>query len=284
MTIAASSPGLRPSPVRRAPASEEARPDPGTGSRRPLFLNPSLRGQMDLDGPALRLRAEHRAESRFPLDRVSRIIAGARVNWSAGALRACLERAIPIVIAGVDGTPLGSMLPARTRALALAPALEELLCCPNWQDIYGRWQRAERMRVLAVWRRTCEAQGEAPDPDAYRNLVRRYVYRTATAASETPGFWRSALYALAVEALRRWGAPPVMWGDGGDALDLRRDLAELLALRWRLEVRDEMAAALSGDATTLLVFHALTLRLEAEARRVLRSLARRTNQVLTEWR
>lgn len=281
MTIMTRSPC--PAPDRGAPGMMK-RPGQGCGSRRPLFLNPSLRGQMDLDGPALRLRAEHRAETRFPLDRISRIVAGVRVNWSAGALRACLERAIPVVIAGADGAPLGAMLPARMRTLPLAPALEELLYCPEWRDIYRRWQRAERMRMLATWRRALEAQGMTPDPAAYRSLVRRFVYRHAAAVHDKPGFWHSALYAVAVETLRRWGAPPVMWGDGGDVLDLRRDLADMLELRWRLEVRDDMAAALSGGAATLLVVHALTEKLEAEGRRIMNSLARRTNQVLTEWR
>jgi hypothetical protein len=260
-------------------------PRPGAdASRRPLFLNPTLRGQIDADGPSLRLRAEHRAETRFPLDRVSRIVAGARVNWSAGALRACLERAIPIVIAGTDGAPLGSMLPAHLHALPLAAALEELLYCPDWRDIYRRWERAERMRMLGQWRRAQEAAGTAPDPDAWRNLLQRHVYRAATAAKEPSGFWHGALYALAVETIRRWGVPPVIWGHGDGALDLRRDLTALLELRWRLEVRDGMAAALADEAATLAVFHALTDKLEAESRRIMHSLARRTNQVLTEWR
>jgi len=126
-----------------------------------------------MDGPALRLRAEQRAETRFPLDRVSRIVAGAHVNWSAGALRACLERAIPIVIASADGAPLGSMLPASMPVPPLAPALEELLCSPDWRDIYRSWQRAERMRMLAAWRRMRQAEGATPDPGSYQSLVRR---------------------------------------------------------------------------------------------------------------
>jgi len=49
-------------------------------------------------------------------------------------------------------------------------------------------------------------------------------------------------------------------------------------------VRDDMSAALSDEAATLLVVNALTEKLEAEGRRLMHSLARRTNQVLTEWR
>jgi CRISPR associated protein Cas1 len=284
MTVAIGSARPTRAPIGRAPASKEGRPRAGATSRRPLFFNPALRGKIDTDGPALRLRAERRAEARFPLDRVSRIVAGAHVDWSAGALRTCLERAIPIVIASTDGTPLGSMLPARMPAPPLASALEELLCCPDWRDIYRRWQRAERMRMLAEWRRTQQAEGVTPDPGAYQNLVRRYVYCVGTAVHETSAFWHSALYAIAVETLQRWSVPPVIWGYENDALDLRRDLAELLELRWRLEVRDDMSAALSDEAATLLVFHVLTEKLEAQGRRIMRSLARRMNQVLTEWR
>jgi hypothetical protein len=269
-------------PEPRSRRSDNAQPSTAP-ARRPLFLNPALRGQIDADGPALRLRAEQRSDTRFPLDRVSRIVAGTRVNWSANALRACLERAIPIVIADANGSPLGSMLPTHLHALPLAAALEELLYCPDWRDVYRRWLRSERMRMLGQWRRAQETAGTPPDADGWCNLVRRHVYRAATPAHETPGFWHGALYALAVETIRRWGVPPVMWGYGDDVLDLRRDLASLLDLQWKLEVRDGMAAALADEATTLAVFHALTEKLEAEARRIMHSLARRTNQVLTEW-
>src|SRR5438477_2491018 len=90
-----------------------AQAQPAAVPRRPLFLRPAGCARVDADGPALRVRAERRAEARFPLDRVSRIVVGARVNFSAEALRACLDRAIPIVIVNEDGTPLGSITPAR---------------------------------------------------------------------------------------------------------------------------------------------------------------------------
>ena len=81
-----------------------------------------------------------------------------------------------------------------------------------------------------------------------------------------------------------WGVPGVMWGEGGDALDLRRDLAQLMELRLRLEVREEAEGSLKGEAAMLLVFHALTKKLEAEAARVMRSLARRVKEVLSGCR
>jgi hypothetical protein len=253
-------------------------------SRRPLFLGPALRGRVDADGPALRVRAARRAEARFPLDRVSRVIANAHMSWSAEALRACLERAIPIVIMQGDGSPLGSVQPARIRRAGLAAVLEELLDWPDWPDTYRCWLRAARMRVLADWRHARQLAGTPVDPLVYQELVKKHVYR-AGAASPTQGMpqlWRAAVYALAIQTIERYGAPALLRQPGGRAADLRRDLSELLELRLRLEVSQE--AALKGEPVMLLAFHAITEKLEFEAGRALRSLARRVHQVLSEWR
>jgi len=272
-------------PISAQPAAATQAPLPALG-RRPLFLRPALQARVDADGPALRVRAERRAETRFPLDRVSRIVASARVNWSADALRACLERAIPIVIVTADGAPLGSIQPARVGASRLAEALEELLDWPDWRDIHDCWLRAARMRVLAEWRRAREAEGAAPDPRVYQDLVKRYLYpaKTAPVKAAMRGIWCGAVYALATETAQRWGVPGVMWGSEGDAIDLRRDLADLMELRLRLEVREEAEGSLKGEATMLLVFHALTKKLELEAARAMRSFARRVNEVLSGCR
>jgi hypothetical protein len=217
---------------------------------------------------------------------MSRIVASARVNFSAEAICACLEHAIPIVIVNKDGTALGSVQPARIAPLPLARALEELLDWPDWRDIYGCWLRAARMRVVADRRRAREAEGKAPDPRAYQELVRKHLYPAAAASGyqTMTGLWRGAVYALAAEATVRWGVPGVMHGDGGDVLDLRRDLAQLMELRLRLEVREEAEGSLKGEAAMLLVFHAFTKKLEAEVARAMRSLARRVKEVVSGCR
>src|SRR5437899_3127168 len=171
MTAAADS-----SEFRSAESVAATLPAASHAPRRPLFLGPMLRARLDADGPALRVRAVQRAETRFPLDRVSRIVASARVNWSGDALRACLQSAIPIVIVSEDGSPLGSVHPARLQGSRLAEALEELLDRPDWRDIYGCWLRAAHMRLLAEWRRARQGPGAPPNPRAYQELVRRHVY------------------------------------------------------------------------------------------------------------
>jgi len=142
------------------------------------------------------------------------------------------------------------------------------------------------MRVLAEWRRARQGEGAAPDPYAYRELVRRHVYcrQTESPKNGMRGLWRAAVYALAAATTARWGLPPLLWASGDEPLDLPRDLSDLLELRLRLEVYQEMEAALKNEATMLFVLQSLTEKLELEAGRAMRSLARRVNEVLTQWR
>lgn len=254
--------------------------------RRPLYLGARVNARVDADGPALRVRAAGRAEARYPLYRVSRVIAGHRVHWSAGALQACLESGIPIVIVGDGGAPLGSFHPACVRASALCGDLDELLDRPDWQGIYANWLRALRMRVLVEWCRREAAAGKPLAPGEFKELVRRHIYACAHASPfhEATGFWRAALYALAAGAIRRAGLQPVHWGAGGTALNLLEDVTQVLELRLRLEIGAGMEQGLAGEAVALRVFHAQTARLEGQCDRFFASLARRAKQVLAEWR
>lgn len=254
-------------------------------ARRPLYIGRRVRARVDLDGAALLVRAVRRCERRYPLYRISRVIASPGVDWAAEALRACLENAIPIVIVTEDGTPLGLVYPARPRAVRLAEALEEMLDRPDWREWYGNWLRAARMRVVTDWRASRAAEGAAVEDAEVRELVRRHVYTPGTAPdSAIGGICRSAVYALAAESLCRWGAKPLFVAPGGETLDLLRDLAALLELRLRLEISPSMQGALEREAVALRVLHALTGKLQALAGQTIASLARRVRQVLVEWR
>lgn len=256
------------------------------GSRRPLVLGARVKARVEADGPALRIRAAGRAEARYPLARLSRIVASLRVEWSASALRACLETGIPIVIVGEDGAALGALHPSRPVAAAFSARMEELLDRPDGLEIYANWLRATRMRVLANWRAERELAGAAVGSGEFAELVRRHVYggETESAFRGTTGLWRGAICALAAEAIQRAGLQPVYWGEAAEPLDLRRDLAQVLELRLRLEVRQGMEGGLDGEPAVLRVFHAKAGVLQAEAQRLIGSLACRINRALAEWR
>jgi hypothetical protein len=267
----------RIAPPERLPHPEEC--------RRPLYLGMRLKARVDVDGLALRVRSATRAEARYPLSRVSRVIASARVQWSAEALEACLEAGIPVVIMAPNGAPLGLVHPACVRASRFSEDMDEFLDRPDWRAIYENWLRAARMRILREWRAGRDAAGNPLGPREYGEIVRKLVYGPADASpfeGET-GVWRAALHALASVALRGAGLQPVSWGAGGTVLNLLEDLTRLLELRLRLEVRGEMEHGFAGEAVVLKVFHAISERLEVEAGRILVSLARRVKQVLSEW-
>lgn len=269
---------------RRVPAERPAsQPE---NCRRPLYLCARVKAWVDVDGPALRVRSTGRAEARYPLYRVSRVIASNRVDWSAAALETCLQSGIPIVIVAGSGAPLGSFQPAHLRTSRLSEDLEELLDRSDGCEIYATWLRAARMRVLGEWRTGRETAGKPPAAGEFKELVRRYVYgsRHTTPFEGATGLWRGALCALVAEVLRRAGNQPVYWGSGGTALNLLDDMARLLELRLRLEVQAGMEHGLAGEAVVLRVFHALSDSLEEQCGRVLASLARRVKQVLAEWR
>ena len=268
---------------RRIPAEMPARRHP-EDCRRPLYLCARHKARVDADGPALRVRSSGRAEARYPLYRVSRVIASNRVDWSAAALEACLDAGIPIIIVASSGAPLGSVQPARASDSPLASAIDELLDRPDWREIYDNWLRATRMRVLAEWKAERNAAGIPLAPGEFSELVRKFVYRPAEAIpfEEATGLWRTAVCALAATALTRVGLRPVHWG--GTAVNLLDDLARLLEVRLRLEVSSSMEQALDGEALALRVFHAMSDKLDAQCGRALLSLARRAKQVLAEWR
>lgn len=269
---------------RRAPDERLAsQPD---DCRRPLYLCARLKARVDADGPALRVRSAGRAEARYPLYRVSRVIASNRVDWSAAALEACLQAGIPIVIVAGSGTPLGLVQPARVVASRLSEDIDELLDRPDWREIYENWLRAARMRVLGEWQTRREAAGDPLAPGEFREMARRLVYGRADAIAfeEATGLWRAALCALAATALRRAGLQTVYWGGGGMALQLLDDVARVLELRLRLEVRGTMEQALNAEAIALRVFHSISDKLDAQCGCILHSFARRVKQVLAEWR
>lgn len=253
---------------------------------RPVYLRTRGKTRVDVDGAALRVRAAGRPEVRYPLYRVSRVIASHNVEWSATALRTCLVAGIPVIFLDEEGSPLGSILPAHPRASRLAEDIEELLDRPDWIEIYALWLRSMRMRILREWWARRRAEGNPPAPGEFGERVRKYVYAAeeGTVFEGAAGIWRGAICGLVASALSRQGLQAAFWGAGGTPLRLLQDLARLLELRLRTEIDFRMEAGLVGEATALHVFHAVSEKLENQCCSILASLARRIRQVLAEWR
>ncbi len=256
-----------------------------TARRLPLYLYGRNPTQVDLDGPALRVRRKDKADNRYPLARVSRILSGMAVEWHSRALKACLEAQIPIIFLDKTGEPQGHLQPALRKPSRLDTLLEELLDRPDGHAQYALWLRAERMRTLLVWHRTSIAQGREPDPQAYRELARRYVYQGEDPSLGLAGnhIYNSALYALALQHIHRAGTRAIHWGQDGVPLHLANDLSALLRLALALELQGLGQAAQVQDAALLTVLHAFGPTLNQRSQEILGRLVRRLTQLLEEW-
>jgi hypothetical protein len=71
--------------------------------RRPLYIAPGADTRVDLDGPALSVTREERAEQLFPLQRICRVYSGADAEWTSAALLACAQRGIAVLFVDEEG-------------------------------------------------------------------------------------------------------------------------------------------------------------------------------------
>lgn len=116
---------------------------------RPLYLGAAAR-QVALDGPALRVIVEARADSRVPLRLLSRVVSRTEVDWTPAALSACMAAGIPLVFLRGNGAPLGYCLPALPRTADLARSLDMLEQEPDGMAAFRTWAMAEERRAILV--------------------------------------------------------------------------------------------------------------------------------------
>lgn len=272
----------------RAPAESTANSQrrPPQASRLPLYLYGKAPTHVGVDGPALRVQVVHKAPVRYPLTRIARVIAGARVEWQAAALSVCQQEGLPIVFLGPTGEPTGYLQPMQGKPSRLDGVLEEMLDRPDWAMHYQHWLRAERMQQVQRWRQAQESAGKPVEDAHLRELIRQHVYQPSAswahyAQSEIQA---GAITAYVLHALHRAGVKPRYWATLGAPLNLADDLAHLLALGLHLELQGLCAAAHADTALLLRVLHSFGARLDEEMVRLLGGLHRRFKNQLEEWR
>lgn len=263
--------------------------DPGSAATSspglPLYLRGQVPTRVDVDGPAFLVLRQGKAAARYPFNRVARIVASQTVEWSARALASCLQHDIPVVFTDRQGLPAG-YLHARLRSPSrLDAALTELMDRPDGLDHYTHWLRAERMHALQDWRRTQAAAGHPVEEDEFRERVRRHVYQ----ADEEPhgiaveALYKSAIQAYVLQQLHRSGTRTLYWGSGAGALNLAKDLADLLMLRLALEL-DGLGKAMHGEeAAMLTVLHNFGQKVQNHSHILLSRLHKHTREVLEQW-
>jgi len=253
---------------------------------RPLYLLPSSRCIVDLDGPALVVRSGRYGRALYPLGRVSRVVSAASVDWKAQALCACLARGIPVVLLAADGSPVGYVQPATLARSSLHHLLAELVDRPDWQERHMNWLRAERMRVVQRWIWDRESDGRPVDEARRRDVVRQYVYaiERAVPLGRRTGVYRAALMALSCEKIHKAGLASSYPGCNGTELHLAADICDLLALSLELELQDALGDAIEQMAESVHVIETFSEALQHCVESILGRLHRHVLGLLGEWR
>ncbi len=101
-----------------------------------------------LDGPALRVRSTGRADGRYPLSRISRIVTVGKVRWRPHALLACLHHKVPIAVLDNQGRFIRLRFSVVSGERGLARHIGELLGMPRYQSRYQRWLKMAEMREM----------------------------------------------------------------------------------------------------------------------------------------
>jgi hypothetical protein len=200
---------------------------------RPVYIDRGATA-VRLEGPALVVAQSERAEGRFPLRLLSRVVVRGPVPWSMEALFACLAAGVPVTFLSMDGEVVGLCLGRDRPEESLAMLLDRLTAEPGWADVYRRWcAAAERRAVLEVARRL----GLALGPDLRTDSVRRLI-AAGLPGGDTPGArsmirrLEGCLSAHLPELFARGGVPLCHRGGRGSPLDLRPGFRA--ALHWYL--------------------------------------------------
>jgi len=220
-----------------------------------------------------------RCQGRYPLARVSRIVATCRVDWSGSALHACLSEGITVAFVDGSGRHLGSFTPAIAQPSPISELLEELITDARWSETFDNFMRHLRSRVLRAWiRRNRCAPLPTADVDAWR---RCYVYHAAIPVGlqfDYRGLLRSLVDAkLYAEGIR------ARYVDR-DGLEL--DLAEhLCALVYGALVmhRGTVHKSISGDDVAIRFFESSVDYQTRLVERALRALRRLLLNRCRQW-
>jgi len=234
---------LTPADTRRI--ATYARP-PGA---RTLYLAHGVRKRASVSDQSLVLTTVLAQQQRFPLQRVVRIVSSTTVDWSGAALQACQQACIAITWIDAQGTALGTLCPHHRQSSDFGTALDVLLEQPEGLQRYRHWEKARRLSVLRQWRAACTSP---PQPQAWEELKRDWVYQGHIKVC-LPAEMHAQCLALVAQQLAAAQLPFECYGPEAHPIALDHDLCNLLWGAMNLGCASLMVAA-QDQATRIALF------------------------------
>jgi hypothetical protein len=255
---------------------------------RPLYLAPGGDTRVVLDGPALCVQREERAEQLFPLQRIGRVYSSTRVQWTTEALLACAGRGIGVLFVDEQGEISARLLGRPGERDEMRLRFSEFMLLPQAPDMYQHWLHGMRQRIAYWTALRVDAPPSLRDPRGCRQWIERQAQRYAgrRAAERSRQWLRSLAYHWMESHLADLGfGADTELGQAGEP-SLARDLAELLM--WYLEParigwlrRRNLAATARGEplcspahADVVRLFESRSLRVAKRGRDLTGSLHR----------
>jgi hypothetical protein len=232
-----------------------------------LYLDGRRGMRVALDGPALRVVTTGRADGRYPLGRVTRVVTIGNIAWQPRALLACFHFGVSVAMLDRRGRFVRLCFAAENEANGLARHLGELLEVERYRRRFERWRHAAQHRARgevlaafgiskrcdagAAWQAVLHAQARI----AHRRVGRYYALLKGLTQAQLassfarlglpadPLLWRRSEYRLleTFAALESWQHVRVV--DrllGNDEDDDRRQL--IVAFEHEAAMREERFA------------------------------------------
>lgn len=177
---------------------------------RPLYLQSHAPVQVSLDGPALLVKAEGAGDRRYPLCRISRIVASDSTSWTTSALLQCADQGITVTVLRSDGLVRARWTGRPNERSSFAQYWTDFVDLSDWRARYQQWRTANRTRAI----RFCAIRmGWRPHTDPRKPIqaIKDATPHPHTRAELTR--LKRHLYGLsqsrAVAELHRFGVPDV---------------------------------------------------------------------------
>ena len=115
---------------------------------KPLYIDGNEARHVSLDGPALKVQQPSCAALRFPLARISRVVASGGVSWSTEALLACADAGIVVCFLHANGRPRARWIGRPASRSTFSQHWRDFLDRPDWAERYGNWRTNLRRHAI----------------------------------------------------------------------------------------------------------------------------------------